>query len=129
MPSIYSDMTDFEKQVAEYLTQLRLYWKFEFPLFVYDEKNRPRVWTPDFYVPRVGMFIEVCGSENFDYKYRDGIYRKNGFYVIFLHLYKEQEQWKSHLIKKMMEIEEFRHDEIQKMLCSLIQGKTMEKAK
>jgi len=123
MPSIYDDMSYSEKQVAEYLTELGLYWRFEFPVFVYDEKNRPRVWTPDFYVPRMNMFIEVCGCEDSNYKYRDDIYRKNGFYVIFLHLYKEQEQWKNHLIKKMMEIEEFRHDEIQKMLYSLIQGK------
>ena len=120
MPSIYADMTDAEKQVAEYLTSIRLYWRFEFPLFVYDERKRPRVWTPDFYIPRLGMFIEVCGSEDFDYKYRDKIYRKNGFYVIFLHIYKDEEQWKKHLIKSIMKIEEFRHDEVQKMISSLV---------
>ena len=120
MPSIYADMTDAEKQVAEYLTSIRLYWRFEFPLFVYDERKRPRVWTPDFIIPRLGMFIEVCGSEDFDYKYRDKIYRKNGFYVIFLHIYKEKEQWKNHLIRTIMKIEEFRHDEVQKMISSLV---------
>ncbi|MGD0644315.1 MAG: hypothetical protein ABSA75_05355 [Candidatus Bathyarchaeia archaeon] len=124
MTSVYADMTAFEKQVAEYLTQLGLYWKFEFPIFVYDEKNRPRVWSPDFYVPKMGMFVEVCGSENFDYKYREGIYKKNGFFVIFVHLYKEADQWKAYLVKRMMEIEEYRHDETQKMLHSLIQGHT-----
>jgi hypothetical protein len=87
---------------------------------MYDERNRPRVWTPDFYVPRIAMFIEVCGSENFDYKFRDKIYRKNGFYVIFLHVYKEPEQWKKHPAEKIMEIEEFRHDEVQKMIKSLV---------
>ena len=120
MPSIYSDMTDYEKQVAEYLTSIDLYWRFEFPLFVYDERKRPRVWTPDFYIPRLGMFIEVCGSENFDYKYRDKIYRKNGFHVIFLHMYKENEQWKRHLVKRILKIEEFRHNEVQKMIDSLV---------
>lgn len=120
MPSVYTDMTDSEKQVAGYLTELGLYWRFQFPLFVYDERNRPRVWTPDFYIPRLGMFIEVCGSENFDYEYRDKIYRKNGFYVIFLHSYKDKEQWKKHLVKNIMKIEEFRHDEVQKMISSLV---------
>jgi hypothetical protein len=113
-------MTDSEKQVAEYLMSIGLYWRFEFPLFVYDEKKRPRVWTPDFYIPRLGMFIEVCGSEDFDYKYRDRIYRKNGFYVIFLHMYKAEEQRKTHLVKKIIEIEEFRHGEVQKMIKSLV---------
>lgn len=120
VPSVYADMTDSEKKVAEYLTELKLYWKFEFPIFVYDEKNRPRVWTPDFYIPRLEMFIEVCGSEDFDYKYRDKVYRRNGFYVIFLHSYKDEEQWKKHLIKSIMKIEEFRHDEVQKMINSLV---------
>ena len=120
MQKVYADMTDSEKKVAFYLESIGLYWKFEFPLFVYDEKNRPRVWTPDFYIPRLGMFIEVCGSENFDYKYRDEIYRKNGFYVIFLHAYKEEEQWKKHLLNEIMKIEEFRHAEVQKMIKSLV---------
>lgn len=120
MSLVYADMTDSEKQVAKYLKSIGLFWKFEFPLFVYDEKRRPRVWTPDFYIPKLGMFIEVCGSESFDYEYRNRIYRRNGFYVIFLHFYKEEEQWKNHLIKTIMKIEEFRHDEVQKMINKII---------
>lgn len=119
MTSVYGGMTVCESEVADYLKKLKLYWKFEFPIFVYDEKNRPRVWTPDFYLPKLNMFIEVCGSENFDYKYREVIYKKNGFLVVFLHLYKA-DQWKSFLIKRMMEIEEYRHKETKKMLTSLI---------
>lgn len=117
--SIYTDMEESEKQVADYLRELDLWWVYEFPVFVYDEKNRPRVWTPDFYIPRLGMYIEVCGSKDFDYKYRDKIYRKNGYFVIFVHLYKERKKWKNHLIKKIMEIEEKRHDEVVNMLHSL----------
>lgn len=119
MDSIYTDMTDSEKQVAEYLRALNLWWVYEFPVFVYDEKKRPRVWTPDFYIPKLGMHIEVCGSEDFNYKYRDKIYKKNGYHVIFLHLYKVKQKWKNYLIKRIMEIEEKRHDEVMKMLHSL----------
>ena len=122
MSSVYGGMTACESEVAAYLKKLKLYWKFEFPIFVYDERNRPRVWTPDFYLPKLNMFIEVCGSENFDYTYREGVYKKNGFLVVFLHLYKG-EQWKSFLIKRMMEIEEYRHKETKKMLTSLIDNK------
>ena len=122
MTSVYGGMTTCESEVADYLKKLKLYWKFEFPIFVYDERNRPRVWTPDFYLPKLNMFIEVCGSENFNYTYREGIYKKNGFLVVFLHLYKG-EQWKSFLIKRMMEIEEYRHKETKKMLTSLIDNK------
>jgi len=115
MDSIYDDMTDFEKQVANYLRELSLWWVYEFPVFVYDEKDRPRVWTPDFYIPKLGMYIEVCGSKDFNYEYRGKIYRKNGYHVIFLHLYKKHEKWKNYLVKRIMEIEDLRHSEVMRM--------------
>lgn len=120
MDSVYSDMTDLEKQVADCLRALDLWWVYEFPVFVYDEKKRPRVWTPDFYIPKLGMYVEVCGSEDFDYEYREKMYRKNGYYVIFLHLYKERKRWKNYLVKRIMEIEELRHSEVIKMIDSLL---------
>lgn len=120
MTSSYSDMEQSEKEVAECLNQLGLSWIFESPVFVYDEKDRPRVWTPDFYIPKLGMHIEVCGSENFDYKYRESIYKKNGFPVVFVHFYKEKEKWRAFLLKRIMEIEEQRHAEVMKMINSLI---------
>lgn len=116
--SVYQDMTESEKQVAEYLRELDLWWIYEFPVFVYDEKDRPRVWTPDFYIPKLGMHIEVCGSEDFDYRYRDEIYKKNGYHVIFVHIYKER-KWKSFLVKRIMEIEDSRHSGVMKMIHSL----------
>ena len=117
--SVYTDMEDSEKQVAAYLRELDLWWVYEFPVFVYDEKKRPRVWTPDFYIPKLGMYIEVCGSKDFNYEYREEIYEKNGYHVIFVHLYKEEKKWKNYLVKRIMEIEERRHDEVMKMLQSL----------
>jgi hypothetical protein len=114
--SIYADMTDSEKQVANYLKELELWWVYEFPVFIYDKKGRPRVWTPDFHIPKLGMYIEVCGSEDFDYKYREAIYKENGYYVIFLHLYKKQKEWKNYLVKRIMEIEELRHSQVIKMI-------------
>lgn len=114
--SVYADMEKSEKQVANYLRELDLWWVYEFPVFVYDEKKRPRVWTPDFYIPKLGMYIEVCGSEKFDYKYREKIYKKNGYPVIFVHFYKKEEKWKNYLIARIGEIEEKRHDEVKKML-------------
>jgi len=113
-------MTESEKEVAIYLKELGLYWMFESPIFVYDEKARPRVWTPDFYIPKLGMHIEVCGSHRYDYDYRDRIYKNNGHHVIFIHAYKSSKQWKTFLLKKIMEIEEQRHDEVMKMIGNRI---------
>jgi hypothetical protein len=116
MGSVYNGMTDPEMQVASFLKELGLRWVYEFPVFVYDEKERPRVWTPDFYIPKLGMYIEVCGSEGFNYDYRSEIYRKNGYHVIFLHIYKQPKKWKNFLIARIKEIEGFRHIEVMKVL-------------
>lgn len=117
--SIYADMKESEKQVANYLRELNIWWIFESPVFVYDERDRPRVWTPDFYIPKLGMYIEVCGSEGFDYEYREKIYKKNGYPVIFVHFYKKEEKWQNYLIARIREIEEKRHEEVLKTLHSL----------
>ena len=95
--SIYDRMTIAEKEVASVLKELKILWSYERPVFVWDENNRPRVWTPDFYLIQFGEYIEVCGSKNFDYGYRRDIYDSNGYQVIFLHLYKETDKWMRHL--------------------------------
>lgn len=115
MSSIYEKMTDPEREVADYLQNRDLWWVYEFPVFVYDEKKRPRVWTPDFYIPKLGLYIEVCGSKEFDYEYRKEIYEKNGIPVVFLHYYKRRRKWKSFLAKRVMEIEQQRQSEAKKL--------------
>lgn len=123
MESGYSDMKDSEREVALYLKKLGLFWRFESPVFVYDERGRPRVWTPDFYIPKLGIYIEVCGSEDFDYKYREKIYRENGVFAVFVHYYKDKSKWKTFLRKRIMEIEDYRHSEIMKMVELLLSEK------
>jgi len=94
--SIYDRMTNAEREVAKVLKELRIQWSFEQPVFVWDENERPRVWAPDFYMTQFGIYIEVCGSKDFDYEYRKRIYIKNRYSVIFLHVFKGKEQWECH---------------------------------
>jgi len=112
---VYDKMTDSEREVSEYLKNAKLRWAFQFPVFIYDEEDRERLWTPDFYIPKLGLFIEVCGSKEFDYEYRKEIYEKNGIPVVFLHYYKRPEKWKSFLAKRVKEIERQRQSEAQKL--------------
>lgn len=90
-------MTNAEKEVASVLKEFGIQWSYEQPVFVWDENKRPRVWAPDFYLLTFGIYVEVCGSERFDYEYRRKVLDSNGYKVIFLHLYKETDRWKSHL--------------------------------
>lgn len=91
-------MTNSEKEVAKLLKDMGIKWSYEHPVFVWDENKRPRVWAPDFYLIPFGIYVEVCGSREFNYEYRRKIFDKNGHRVIFLHLYKDQNRWKNHFI-------------------------------
>jgi len=87
-----------KKKVADVLKKLKIKWSFEQPVFIWDENKRPRVWTPDFYLIDFGIYLEVCGSEKFDYGYRKNIFNRNGYQVIFLHLFKKSNLWMKHLL-------------------------------
>lgn len=95
------EMTDPEKHVSEFLDELGLQYKFEFPIFIYDDRERPRLWAPDFFLPGLMLHIEVCGSEQFDYGYREKMYAKNEVCVIFAHYYKGPEAWKPYLVDRL----------------------------
>lgn len=95
-------------------------WCYEHPVFLFDDKNRPRVWTPDFYLPALQMYLEVCGSSDFDYDYRMKIYLENDVSVVFLHLYDDYEVWQKHLRDSILEIEEDRHNTVMKYLKKIL---------
>lgn len=105
-------MTRYEKEVADILKELGIRWTYEQPVFVWDENKRPRVWTPDFFLITFGIYVEVCGSKKFDYNYRRNIYKQNGYDVIFLHMYKEPDKWKNHLLKYIKGISNYRNNKL-----------------
>lgn len=40
---VYNKMTDAEREVAEFLDELAIKWTYEHPIYILDEKNRPRL--------------------------------------------------------------------------------------
>jgi len=120
--SIYDKMTRSEKEVAKLLKNLGIKWAYEHPVFVWDENKRPRVWAPDFYLIHFGIYIEVCGSKNFDYKYRRTIYNEDGYKVIFLHLYKESREWKNHLFNFLEMFDRYRNYKLNEIIKKMEVG-------
>ena len=116
--SIYDNMTRSEKEVADLLKEMGIKWAYEQPVFVWDENKRPRVWAPDFYLIPFGIYVEVCGSTNFDYEYRRKIFDANGYKVIFLHLYKDSSRWREHLFDYMGRILSYRYHRFKEILES-----------
>ncbi len=113
--SIYENMTRCEKEVTIVLKELGIIWRYEQPVFVWDDNKRPRVWAPDFYLKQFGVYIEVCGSSSFDYEYRRRIFNKNGHKVIYLHLFKESKKWKRHLIQYLRLFSNYNYRELSKI--------------
>ena len=109
-------MTNAELEVAELLKEMRIKWTYEHPVFVWDENKRPRVWAPDFYLIPFGVYVEVCGSEDFDYEYRKKILDGNGHMVIFLHLYKDSKRWKYHLLSYLEKIMDYKYQKLNQIL-------------
>jgi hypothetical protein len=114
--SVYDQMTRAEREVADVLKDLGIRWSYEHPVFVWDENNRPRVWAPDFYLVHFGIYIEVCGSNQFDYTYRKEIFENNGHRVIFLHLYKDKHKWGNHLLHYLQLFMEKRNYKLNEIL-------------
>ena len=117
--TIYEEMTNAEKEVAEYLHSIDLYWVFEHPIFVQDERDRPRVWTPDFYLPELGIYIEVCGKDRGCYSYRKKMFKKNRVEVVFVHQFKKRDSWKRFLVDEIFKISGRRFN---KITDSLLRG-------
>ena len=117
--STYNQMTKPEKEVAKLLNKLDILWSYEQPVFVWDENKRPRVWAPDFHLIPFGIYVEVCGSEKFDYEYRRRIFDYNGYRVIFLHLYKETNKWKKYLLNNLEMITNYRNKKLNRIFGKL----------
>ena len=109
-------MTKSEKEVADLLKEMGIRWRYEQPIFVWDENKRPRVWAPDFYLMNLGVYVEVCGSENFNYDYRRRIFYRNGYQVIFLHLFEKSDKWKDHLLVYLQLFINIRNNKLNKLL-------------
>lgn len=106
--SVYDKMSRAENMVSDFLKEKRIYWVFESPVFVLDDMKRPRVWSPDFYLPELGVYIEVaCDRENRNYDYREKVYDANRIPIIFVEPY-DNRSWKRDLLTELMDIHQYR---------------------
>lgn len=113
--SVYNDMSKAEYMASQFLKQLNLYWVYEHPVYLLDDKGRPRVWTPDFYLPDLGLHIEIVGDgENPNYSWREMIYEMNHIPIIFVSIYKIT-NWQDYLIDKINEMHRSRWDLIKRL--------------
>lgn len=100
--SPFDDMTESEHVVADFMAKNGMWWQYEQPVFVRDDKGRPRVWTPDFFIPRLGLYVEVIGNNEATYDFRREVYRLNNICIIFI--YPNQTGWEDYLLNELIAI-------------------------
>ncbi|WP_407523001.1 hypothetical protein PDL71_16300 [Lacibacter sp. MH-610] len=106
--SVFDDMSNAEREMALYLNSIGLWWEYESAVYILDDKGRPRVWTPDFYLPSLGMYVEVVGDgENPNYSWRMEIYAQNKIPIIFIAPYQNYD-WRNELINDIKDIHQQR---------------------
>jgi hypothetical protein len=110
--SVYGKMTGAERLVAKFLTENDLWWEFHQPVSIHDEADLARIYYPDFYVPRLSVYVEVCGAERAEYERRRMVYEKNKIPIVFVQTYKDGDKWKKYLLKRLKEIHESRWEKV-----------------
>jgi hypothetical protein len=88
-------------------------------LFLYGMKTNDHVCGRPIFTWFLLVYVEVCGSKDFNYDYRRKIFDKNGHRVIFLHLYKETNKWKEHFFQYISKISNYRYDRLNRLCMKL----------
>jgi len=115
MNSIYESMSQAELLVCDFLKSKRIFWTYEQPVFLSDDNNRPRIFCPDFYLPELGIYIEVIGNPNLnDYERRENIYEKNNIAIIFITLFNNK-SWERDLLNEINEIHNRRYEKLKRI--------------
>lgn len=113
--SVYGKMSYAEKKVASFLTEKDVWWEFHHPVCVKDEEELTRTWYPDFYLPKLGLYVEVCGADREGYERRKTIFEKNSIPIVFVQTYKEEDMWKNYLLLRIKEIHGKRSEIVERL--------------
>ena len=110
-------MNKTEEKVGDFLAN---YFKVEYetPLIIKDKRGYVRIWYPDFYLPQLGLFVEVAPFEKESDEDKAEAYNNEHKPVIWIKHYQIEKGWKRYLIgalrnqceKKLEVIEKFLDD-------------------
>lgn len=106
-----------EIMVKNYLKEKNILCVYNFPVALYDEQKKLRIWYPDYFLPSLGLYLEVCGTErdkNEKYR-RERVYEENQIPILFIHYWKEIYTWKGWLENEIFRIENNRFVKAEKL--------------
>lgn len=84
----YRRMSLQEQKVKQFLDEKQIINVYEPPVSVVEEGGKIRTWYPDFYLPQITCYVEVCGAYRPDiYGYRSKVFDANNIPILFLKTY------------------------------------------
>lgn len=119
MHPVYYDMSEAELIVCDFLKTMRVYWIYEQPVFLADNMERPRLFAPDFFLPELGIYIEVMGNPAIsDYERRMDLYEKNYIPIIFIAPFHDKD-WRTKIIYFIEDVNKSRYNKIKRIKSNL----------
>jgi hypothetical protein len=116
-----------ERKVAEVFDKYGISYKYESPVLVHDDQNKPRIWYPDFYLPTLGVYVEYYGfTGNPDYdtlrKKKEQVYQNMGFQVVAVDPSVLHDKLDGYLINEIYRVQRMRCNQIKSRVYGLRTG-------
>jgi hypothetical protein len=95
-----------EKRIARFLDDVLINYRYEDGVLIYDSKDKPRIWYPDFHLTEYGTYIEYYGlAANPEYgksiRVKESVYAKNHVDVISMYPWMFAEDWQGHIMTEL----------------------------
>ena len=116
-----------ERKIAEVFDNYGISYKYESPVLVLVDQNKPRIWYPDFYLPTFGVYVEhygFKGNPNYD-KFRtrkELAYRNAGIEVVAIDPSVAQHKLDSYLVNEIYRVQRHRYEHIRSKIYGMRTG-------
>ena len=95
-----------ERKIAGFLKENDIKYQYESGVLIYQNKDQPRIWYPDFNLPEFSTYIEYYGMVgNPDYdrgiKVKETAYAQMGLYVIPVYPHMFSKNWQGYIMKEI----------------------------
>ena len=103
-----------ERKIAQLLDAYGLRYQYERPVLLY-ERDKPRIWHPDFFLPDFATYIEYyggAGQPEYDrgIDRKTSIYRANSIDVIPIYPWTFRDEWQDYIVDSLEAITSKRTD-------------------
>lgn len=103
-----------ERKIAEFLNNYGINYVYE-PGVLVTDRDKPKIWYPDFYLPEFAAYIEYygfVGNQNYDHgiERKKKVYSAMGLEVIAVYPWTFCENWQKYIVNNLYEISRNRLD-------------------